>query len=221
MDLDPWLPRAAALRPDHPALLAGAVALTYAELYAHALDAAAVLAAQGIEGGARVGISLPPGVPFVVAVHATLLLGAAVVPIDHRLGGERAGRSAGARVIVDEPLARRGEPDPPTATRLEAGSAIAVIHTSGTTAIPKPVVLTAGNWLWSALGSALALGFDLGDRWLCTLPLSHVGGLSIAIRSAIYGTTVVLHERFDAHAARAAIEQDGVTLVSLVPTTLQ
>ncbi len=64
-----------------------------------------------------------------------------------------------------------------------------VIHTSGTTAAPRPVELTYGNLLWSALGSAVALGLDPEERWLCALPLSHVGGLSILLRSAIYATT--------------------------------
>ena len=35
----------------------------------------------------------------------------------------------------------------------------------------EPVELTYGNWLWSALGSAVALGLDPGERWLCALPL--------------------------------------------------
>ena len=67
-----------------------------------------------------------------------------------------------------------------------------MIHTSGTTSA-KPVELTYGNFLWSALGSAVALGLDRAERWLCVLPLSHVGGLSILLRSAIYGTTAVIH----------------------------
>ena len=61
----------------------------------------------------------------------------------------------------------------------------------------RPVELTYGNLLWSALGSAVALGLDPSERWLCALPLSHVGGLSILLRSAIYATTAVVHERFE------------------------
>jgi O-succinylbenzoic acid--CoA ligase len=87
--------------------------------------------------------------------------------------------------------------------------------------VPKPVRLTYGNWLWSALGSAVALGLDPDERWLCTLPLSHVGGLSILLRSAIYGTTAVVHERFETDRVLAALRSpDGPTVVSLVPTTL-
>lgn len=222
MDLDPWLPRAAALRPDHPALIgADGVPTTYGELHRQALDAAAVLQAMGVEGGARVALAMPAGAPFLAALHATLMLGATAVPIDLRLApGEQEQRTAGAKAIVREPLRRAGEPDATTLDRLDPDAPATLVHTSGTAADPKPVLLTAGNWLWNAIGSALALGLDPHDRWLCALPLSHVGGLAIPIRSAVYGTTVVLHERFDAVAVLTAIERDRVTLASLVPTTL-
>jgi O-succinylbenzoic acid--CoA ligase len=93
------------------------------------------------------------------------------------------------------------------------------MHTSGTTAAPRPVPLTYGNWLASALGSAVALGLDPGERWLCPMPLTHVGGLSIPVRSAIYGTTAVIHDRFDPDAVLVALSE-RVTLISLVPTML-
>jgi o-succinylbenzoate---CoA ligase len=223
MDLDPWLPRAAALRPDHPAMVdAAGTITTYAELHTQALDAAAVLQAQGIERGERVALALTAGVPFLAALHATLMLGAAAVPIDLRLGpDERAARTGNAKLTVEEPLTRTAEPDAATLDRFDPDAAATIVHTSGTTAEPKAVALTVGNWLWNALGSALALGVDPHDRWLCTLPLSHVGGLAILLRSAVYGTTVVLHERFDTEAALTAIERDRVTLASLVPTTLE
>jgi o-succinylbenzoate---CoA ligase len=96
----------------------------------------------------------------------------------------------------------------------------AVIHTSGTSAEPKAVTLTYGNLLWGALGSAVALGAPRDECWLCTLPLAHVGGLSILIRSAIYATTAVIHERFDAERVAHALRSGDVTIVSLVATTL-
>jgi o-succinylbenzoate---CoA ligase len=95
-----------------------------------------------------------------------------------------------------------------------------VIHTSGTTSAPRPVELTYGNLLWSALGSAVALGVDPRERWLCALPLSHVGGLSILVRSVVYATTAVVHERFDTERVLTALREDRITLVSLVSTTL-
>jgi O-succinylbenzoic acid--CoA ligase len=96
------------------------------------------------------------------------------------------------------------------------------MYTSGSTAAPKQVRLTYGNWLSNALGSAVALGLDLEERWLCPMPLAHVGGLSILLRSVIYGTTVVLPGGFDVEAVKRELgdRERGITLVSLVPTML-
>jgi len=96
----------------------------------------------------------------------------------------------------------------------------AVVYTSGTTGRPKGVVLTFGNHLWSALGSALRLGLVPGDRWLAPLPLFHVGGLAILLRCAWAAATVVLPRRTDAAAIARSLDEDDVTLVSLVPTLL-
>jgi o-succinylbenzoate---CoA ligase len=96
-----------------------------------------------------------------------------------------------------------------------------VIFTSGTTGEPKPVGLTADNHAASALGSAWVLGVDPGERWLCCLPLWHVGGHNILVRSAVYGTTAVLHDGFDAERVRHELESGSVTLVSLVATMLR
>jgi o-succinylbenzoate---CoA ligase len=96
-----------------------------------------------------------------------------------------------------------------------------VIFTSGTSGEPKAVGLTAANHEASAIASAWNLGVSPDDRWLCCLPLWHVGGLSILHRSAIYGTTAVLHDGFDAERVRDELESGGITLVSLVSTMLR
>ena len=122
---------------------------------------------------------------------------------------------------VDHLVAAVPDADPPTAETEahDLDDVAIVVHTSGTTSEPKAVELTYGNWLWSALGSAAALAHPRDERWLCALPLTHVGGLSILLRSAIAGTTVLLHERWSTEAVLLAL--DDATIVSLVPTTLQ
>src|SRR5690606_37094422 len=64
------------------------------------------------------------------------------------------------------------------------------------------------------------MGTQPNDRWLLTLPLYHVGGLAVALRCGLYGTTVVLQHRFEPDALMEALEQHQLTLVSLVPTML-
>ena len=110
-------------------------------------------------------------------------------------------------------------PRPPVPDRVPDGT-LAVVHTSGTTGQPRPVFLTRAHFEASARASAEVLGVEPDDRWLCCLPVHHVGGLSIFTRSAFYGTTVYAEAQFDATRVRDVLEAREVTLVSLVPTML-
>ena len=219
MLVDAWLPRAAARHPDRPAVNR----LTYAQLLGEAARTARKLAGRGVGAGDRVGIELPPGEAFCIALHACLLLGAVAVPIDVRLGvEERLEVARGAAFVIAGPV--DGDEADVRLKRWHDLDAVAiVVHTSGSSGRPKPVGLTYGNWLWSALGSCVALGLDPAERWLCALPLSHVGGLSIVLRSAISATTAIVHERFDTERVLYELgrPEGGATMVSLVPTTLQ
>jgi len=219
MLIEGWLDRAAAKAPGRCALETAELSLTYAELLALARLGARRLAERGVRPGERVAIALAPGGGFVQALHACLLLGAVAVPVDLRLApGEQERIASGAALVLSEPLGSDGDRTWPAA-RHELDAPALIVHTSGTTSAPRPVTLTYGNLLWSALGSGVALGVDPRDRWLCALPLSHVGGLSILLRSAIYATTAVVHERFETERVLEALT-GGVTLLSLVATTL-
>lgn len=233
MEVEAWLYRASRSTPTVTAVETPAERLSYAELWWAACAGAGELAGRGARRGDRVAIALPPGVDFACALHACLLLGAVGVPVDLRLtAAERERIVAGASVRVGEPLSRGpsggtgrvegGELETPTvAPTHDLDAVCAVIYTSGTTSAPRPVELTYGNFLWSALGSGVALGVDPAERWLCpALPVSHVGGLSILVRSCIYCATAVIHERFDTHRTLSALLEEDITLVSLVSTTL-
>jgi O-succinylbenzoic acid--CoA ligase len=210
MVVESWLARAARERPDTAAVND----LSYGALHERARAAAA-----GLPRGARVGLAIAPGTDYVVALHACLLAGALVVPVDLRL--TEAERPEVDVLVEGDALAVRCARGSDVRDAHDLDAPAILVHTSGTTSAPKPIRLTYVNWLWSALGSAVALGVDPGERWLCTLPLSHVGGLSILLRSAIYGTTAIIHERFETDRVLAALrDPDGPTIVSLVPTTL-
>jgi o-succinylbenzoate---CoA ligase len=217
-----WLHEAARRRPSHAAIVAGGRTVGYAELDAAAERAARRLAALGVARGDRVATTLPAGHAFAELLHALPRLGAALVPLDARLTPAELGRqldAARARLTVHEPL-RGPEADVEPGPRLDPDAVHMVVFTSGTGGVPKPVELTLRNHLASALGSAWALGVDPDDRWLCPLPLFHVGGLAILLRSALYGTTAILEPRFDAPRVRVSIERGEATLVSLVATML-
>jgi O-succinylbenzoic acid--CoA ligase len=210
--LPPGLAFAQAL---HACLLLGAVAvpvdlrLSSAE-QARIADGATVLVEAPLPGGGP-GATWPGGGP-----GGTTWLGRPTGPSP----GTRAGEclaAAGQGSTGPGPGTRAGDL---AAAGHDLDAVAVVIHTSGTTSSPKAVELTYGNILWSALGSAVALGLDARERWLCVLPVSHVGGLSILLRSAVYATTAVVHERFDAEHVLHALREQQITLVSLVATTL-
>jgi len=218
--VDAWLPRAAARHPDRAAVNR----LTYAQLLGEAAAIARRLAARGVRPGDRVGLELPPGEAFCAALHGILLLRAVAVPIDVRLGPEeRLAVARGVATVIDGPLEGDEDQDLELRGRHDTDAVAIVVHTSGSSGAPKPVELTYGNWLWSSLGSCVALGLDPAERWLCALPLSHVGGLSIVLRAAITATTAIVHERFETDRVLYELQRGdgGATMVSLVPTTLQ
>src|SRR5262249_12818490 len=95
-----------------------------------------------------------------------------------------------------------------------------IVYTSGTTGRPKGAILTYANHWWSATASALNLGLLPDDTWLACLPLFHVGGLSILLRSVICGMTAVVQPRFEPAEVNRAIDEQGVSIVSVVSTML-
>ncbi|MEO6857638.1 MAG: AMP-binding protein [Solirubrobacteraceae bacterium] len=217
--MEPWLVRTARAHGQRDALVTpGGETETYESLLARARTAAGGLRDLGAQPGDRIALAMPSR-ELIVGLHACTLIGAVSVPIDLRLpAAEREPRTRATRFVLEKLPA--GEEVSPAAR--DPAQTATVMFTSGTSAAPKEVALSYENWLWNAIGSALALGLDRNERWLCPMPLAHVGGLSIQIRSVIYGTTVLLHERFDTDAAMAALSDPGqrVTLVSLVPTML-
>ena len=223
MPLDDPVRRHARERPDALALRAGGRELTYAELDAEAERVARGLAETGVGPGSRVVTGLPGGLEFAALLHATPRLGAALVPLAPSLPAperERLHEIAVADTSTREPLSAAAARTAPS-SRLDLDAPHTLIFTSGTTGAPKPVTLTYANHLASARASAANLGVEPADRWLCALPVHHVGGLAILLRSAIYGTAAIVHERYGTEAVRASLESGEATLVSLVATQLR
>ncbi|TML36799.1 MAG: o-succinylbenzoate--CoA ligase [Actinobacteria bacterium] len=221
--MDDWLTLRARTHGDRPAVVAEGRVVTYAELDGAAARTARRLAALGVEEGDLVATTLPPEHAFCELLHALPRLGAVLVPLNTRLtAAERALQveDSGARLVVDEPP-HGPEADVPLREQVDEDAVQTVVYTSGTTGRGKRVELTFGNHAASAIASAWNLGVAPDDRWLCPLPLFHVGGLAILLRSAIYATTAVIHERFEPGAVREALESGEVTLVSLVATMLR
>jgi O-succinylbenzoic acid--CoA ligase len=221
--LEHWLTARARTHAAHPAVETPRGTLTYAELDAAAAAAARRLAARGVGRGDRVAVALEPGLGLAALVHAVPKLGAALVPLNPAAPPaelDRLTTVAGAHSLLRE-MPDGDEADVELETESPVGDGMLVVLTSGTTGQPRPVELSLGNIQASALASSWNLGVDPEDRWLAVLPLFHIGGLSILTRSAVYGTTAVIHDSFDADRVRDALEDGGITLASFVPTMLR
>jgi o-succinylbenzoate---CoA ligase len=164
--------------------------------------------------GDVVAVSLEPGPAWFDLIAETWATGAALLPIDHRLPPREAGallERARPTVSLDAVGARRIDGD-------AADPEIAVIvQTSGTGGAPKFVQFDRRAIDAAVASSASALGASADDRWLCCLPLAHVGGLLVLLRAVLLGAPVTIHPGFDAGAVAAEL---GSAFTSLVPTML-
>ena len=198
-----------------------------------------------LEPGDKVGILLPDKYLFVVTLLALMRLRVVSVPLNTRLTKPELRwqvENADCRLVLCDPstisqadglgvdvleLRQQSFIEPPSEYNeygwMNLDDDFAIVHTSGTGGRPKAAVLTYGNIYHSALASAQLLGHLENERWLCVLPLYHVGGLSIIMRSLQYGSAVQLMPAapFDVEAVNHALSEKPITLVSLVPTMLQ
>jgi acyl-CoA synthetase (AMP-forming)/AMP-acid ligase II len=99
------------------------------------------------------------------------------------------------------------------------GDPAVLLYTSGTTGTPKGAVLTHGSLLASARAEAAHLGLTADDRFLATMPFTHVGGLTCTLLSALVaGSEVVLTPGFSPAGALRDLTTHGVTVFAGVPT---
>jgi O-succinylbenzoic acid--CoA ligase len=224
MKLDDWLAQRSASAPDRVALEADGARMNYAELEAEATWVARRLAAHGVRRGSTAALTMHPRREQVVIAHALMKVGARLLPLSPRLTeAERVAIVEAEKPIVDldDPgELTQTEADLPLLGEHDMDDVCALVLTSGSSGPPKPIGLTYGNFLWNAVGSGFNIGVDPADRWLCCLPLSHVAGLGIVMRSVIYGTTAVVHDGFEVDRVATALADERITVVSLVTTML-
>jgi long-chain acyl-CoA synthetase len=237
--------RAAAARPDHPAIVdaTAGTTLTWAETAAAARAEAARLRAAGAGPGDRVVVRLGNGAPFCLAVLGALHAGAVAVPVgpeavprelDIVLGDCRpaivvadpqdtaaAGCAAtvGAAVLGAPDVAARADgPGPPGA----GGEELALlVYTSGTTGSPRGVRLSHRAVLANRAQAAELRPAPVTsvDRVLLALPLFHVFGLAAGFLQVCFaGATAVLVDRFDPAGTARVLTEHRVSGVAGVPS---
>lgn len=240
-----WLSKQADLSPDQPAIeTPDGRTWTFKELKEESQQFARKLAAHGAKKGDHIGILSENQPAMVTAIHALSFLGATVVLLNTRLTaaewryqlknaevtclltsshwkGTGVEGELPCRVLSFSEVEQTAEQPIALREEFDLDEPFTILYTSGTTGFPKGVVHTYGNHWWSAISSALNLGLHAEDKWLCALPIFHISGVSIFIKSVLYGMPVFLLEKFDEDIAHEAIFTRGVTMASVVTVTMK
>lgn len=202
--------------------------LSYHEMSERAAAWEGRLAELGVarEGAKRIAI-VPRNTPDCVAcVYACMAMAVPMVLIHPRsTPAERAHASelTSPALVLDfselvESPSRRPPPEPAAPDEL---SDMCLIFTSGTTGSPKAARLSRRAFVAAARASEANLGWREHDRWILSIPLAHVGGLSIVVRCLAARKTVVLFDRsFDVDSFISHLQSTKTTIASLVPTML-
>ncbi len=226
--------------PDDVAIVFEGRAVSFGQMEQGALRAASALTALGVRPGDRIALWMGNHPSFAAIMYGAWRIGAVAVPMHAMLTAPEARHildDADVKVVVcgDDQLTKLGD-DPRGQTHVTLGEAgreevlpiadvarddLALLgYTSGTSGVAKGAMLSHANLrsnLEQMQGTPIAQ--RTGDVSLCVLPLFHIYGLNVVLNLSVYvGTKVVLHERFDRHAALQAIRDEGVTLVAAAPT---
>jgi len=95
-----------------------------------------------------------------------------------------------------------------------------IMNTSATTGEFKSVPLRWKQFYSHVKASQKSLGVTATDNWLIVLPMYHISGLTILIRSLYNGTQATILESFDEEQVINLIERNRINMMSIVPTML-
>ncbi|MBX4264826.1 o-succinylbenzoate--CoA ligase [Clostridium estertheticum] len=102
----------------------------------------------------------------------------------------------------------------------EAESIVVIMNTSATTGKFKSVPLRWKQFSAHVRASRKSIGVTTRDNWLLVLPMYHISGLTILMRSLYNGTQITILEKFDEEQVLTLIERGFINMISIVPTML-
>ncbi|GLC88133.1 o-succinylbenzoate--CoA ligase [Lysinibacillus piscis] len=236
-----WILQRAYLTPTRQALVFHEQSWTFEQLKEQSLQRAHQLTTLGVQQGSRVAIMGPSTPYFVMMLYACMHLQCEIVLLNRRLTKEElayqlADSEAVMVLVADEDqeklpphvqqytfstIANSAEMAVDIAQEWSIQHTISIMYTSGTTGFPKGVRQTVGNHQASATASVLNIGLQTEDAWLCAVPLFHISGLSIIVRSLLYGNAIYLYDQFDVETITQHIIDGDVTHMSVVAVTLE
>ncbi len=235
--------RAAQKYGGKPALVTEKTTYSFRDLDATTAGLAAVLQGYGIGKGDVIALSMPNSPGMVLLLLALLKTGSIAAPLNHRFPVSRLQEllhplepvalvgpkdmtenlSAPMKldpetVLAESSSAKERSNDFNSSTAQQLDRPVTIIHTSSSSGKPKAALHSFGNHYYSALGSNENIPFDIGDCWLLSLPLFHIGGYALLFRSLLGGGALVVMESNISIAE--ALGLFGITHLSLVPTQL-
>lgn len=237
----------ATLSPNKRAIACNSRALTYSELNTRANQLAHYLRAAGVGPETLVGIYTERTPEFVVAILGVLKAGGAYLPFDPAYPKERLAsmlQNAGKPIVLTEehlrgevaeysqrtipldsdwPLvAQHSEANPEQ--RVSPDQLANVHYTSGSTGLPKGVMLTQGNLLHAVSALQAELGITPNDVYLCSASFAFSSSRRQLMLPLSQGAAVVIatdDQRKDPLAFCALIGREGVTVIDVVPSFLR
>jgi o-succinylbenzoate---CoA ligase len=242
-----WLKQRVFLTPSRVALYAEDRSLSFSELYEKVIDKCKRLTMIQLQQESYVGVLINNTKEAVIVLHSLQQLGLTAVLLNHRLTPVEMAfqiSDIGMNTILYDkefeskineirkliPQIRmisfeKIDQQSPANTfipkeRFELDTTCSIMYTSGTTGKPKGVQQTYGNHWWSAMGSVLNLGLTEKDEWLCAVPLFHISGYSILMRSVLYGMPIRLYKKFDEKKVNQDILAGRGTIMSVVSSML-
>ena len=243
--LTPFLLRSAEQHQDKPALIdaPSGRTLTYRGWASSVRKVAAGLAGRGLRKGDVFAIYSPNLPEYAIAFHAVSLLGATVTTINPAYTPDELSRQladSGAKYLLTTPAfldkAKEGgareifvigdsfdallqsDGDVPDVAIDPANDVVAMPYSSGTTGMPKGVMLTHRNLVANIVQCAPVFGVRSDDIALAVLPFFHIYGMNVIMNLGLHrGATIVTMPKFDLKECLQAIEKHRITYGFIVP----